>query len=81
MVMRFKESSEKAYNPGGEPLVFRIVDEVDIDESLDSALRESLCVCFPKDVEIFSKVSFWRSVSSYRVLVQRLRPGYTAIIC
>ena len=48
----------------------RIIDEQQIDESLAAALCKSLCECFPKDTEIFSKLTYWRSVPSYRVVFE-----------
>ena len=50
---------------------YRIIDENEIDESLESALKRSMCACFPKDVEVFSKVIYWRSVPSYRVFQEK----------
>jgi len=49
----------------------KIISENEINESLQSTLKKSLCICFPKDIEVFSKVTYWRSIPSYRVIWEK----------
>ena len=37
----------------------RIVPESEVDEALDSAIRESLCECWPSYCDVFSKTRAW----------------------
>jgi len=45
-----------------------IIDEKDVSDQLDMAIRNMLVVCFPADREHFQRKSFWRSTADYRVL-------------
>ena len=47
-----------------------VVDEKDISDDLDIAIRDSLVQCFPPDVEYFSKQSWWHSRPEWRTLAQ-----------
>ena len=49
----------------------RIINESDIGEAFADTLKKCLCICYPKDVEVFSKVTYWYSIPSYRVVVER----------
>ena len=49
----------------------QIVNESEIGETLAVALKDSLCICFPEEIEIFSKVTYWYSIPSYRVIVEQ----------
>lgn len=49
----------------------RIINESDISGAFADTLKECLCTCFPKDVEVFSKVTYWHSIPSYRAVVER----------
>ncbi len=42
-------------------LDFKIIDEADITDELDSAIRNILVECFPKDSEHFSRQRWWHS--------------------
>ena len=48
-----------------------VIDEKDISEELDIAIREGLVECFPPDTEYFSKQSWWHTRPAWRVLVVR----------
>ena len=41
----------------------RIVDEADMTASLDAAIREALCACFPKDRAAFSRTRAWHGIA------------------
>jgi GNAT superfamily N-acetyltransferase len=45
-----------------------VIDEKDVSDKLDMAIRDMLVVCFPADREHFRRQSFWRSTADYRVL-------------
>lgn len=45
-----------------------VIDEKDISDDLDIAIRHGLVECFPPDVEYFSKQSWWYSRPEWRVL-------------
>ncbi len=50
----------------------RIVDERDMSDRLDAAIRESLCACFPADREAFSHSRAWHgSGPAWSVLIER----------
>lgn len=48
----------------------RVINETDVSQTITEALKKSLCVCYPEDVEIFSQVAYWRSIPSYRVFIE-----------
>ena len=37
----------------------RIYQESDIDERLDAAIKETLCICFPSSTDVFSRTRAW----------------------
>jgi len=45
-----------------------VIDEQDISEELDIAIRDGLVECFPPDTEYFSRQSWWHSRPAWRVL-------------
>jgi predicted N-acetyltransferase YhbS len=45
-----------------------VIDEKDISEELDIAIRDGLVECFPPDAEYFSRQSWWHSGPAWRVL-------------
>ena len=45
-----------------------VIDEKDISNQLDMAIREMLVICFPKDIEHFRRLSWWRSIAVFRVI-------------
>jgi GNAT superfamily N-acetyltransferase len=45
-----------------------VIDEKDISEELDIAIREGLVECFRPDAEYFSRQSWWHSRPAWRVL-------------
>lgn len=45
-----------------------VIDEKDISEELDIAIREGLVECFPPDAEYFSRQSWWHARPAWRVL-------------
>jgi hypothetical protein len=47
-----------------------VIDEEDISDDLDIAIRDGLVECFPPDVEYFSKQSFWHSRPKWRTLAK-----------
>lgn len=47
-----------------------VIDEKDISDALDTAIRDGLVECFPPDVEYFSKQSWWHSRPQWRTLAQ-----------
>lgn len=49
----------------------RIVDESDVDEVLDGAIKRTLGVCFPHNKEKFSRARRWRGNT----------PVYNAVVC
>ena len=60
-----------------------VVDEKDISDDLDIALRDGLVECFSLDVEYFSKQSWWHSRPQWRTLVQNDKGqvvGHIAIV-
>ncbi len=48
----------------------QVINETDVSQTIAEALKKSLCVCYPDDVEIFSCVTYWRNVPSYRVFIE-----------
>ena len=44
---------------GGSVQTF-VIDECDIDEHLDEAIRDTLILCFPHRTETFSRARRWR---------------------
>ena len=48
----------------------QVINETDVSQTITEALKKSLCVCYPEDVEIFSRVTYWRSIPSYRVFIE-----------
>lgn len=50
---------------------YKFINESEISECLESGLKKSLCICFPKDEKVFSKVTYWQSVPSYRVYLEK----------
>ena len=51
-----------------DDISFSVINEQDISEALDQALREGLVVCFPADREYFQRQSWWHCVPVFRVL-------------
>jgi hypothetical protein len=51
-----------------EDILLFVIDEKDISNQLDIAIREMLVICFPNDVEHFRCLSWWRSIAVFRVL-------------
>lgn len=50
----------------------RIVDEADISPALDAAIRDSLCICFPPDREVYSQTRAWHgSHPAWSVVIER----------
>ena len=47
-----------------------VIDEKDISDDLDIAIRDGLVECFPLDVEYFSKQSWWHTRPQWRTLAQ-----------
>lgn len=45
-----------------------VIDEKDISEELDIAIRDGLVECFGPDAEYFSRQSWWHSRPAWRVL-------------
>jgi predicted N-acetyltransferase YhbS len=45
-----------------ENLRLRIVDEAEIEPTLDARIRQGLCVCFPADVGVFGRTRHWHGV-------------------
>ena len=45
-----------------------VINEKDISNQLDVAIREMLVKCFPADLEHFQRLSWWRSFAVFRVL-------------
>ena len=41
------------------PLTPRVINEPHIDRKTDQSIRHGLCVCFPDDVEFYSKTRGW----------------------
>jgi len=49
----------------------KILKEDQVDERLDKSIRKGLCVCFPKDEEVFSKSRSWHGTSpTWCVLIE-----------
>lgn len=48
----------------------RVINEVEIGKAVDDALKKSLCICYPDDVKVFSRFTYWRNVPSYRILIE-----------
>ena len=49
----------------------RIVDESDIAPALDAAIRDSLCICFPPDRQVYSQTRAWHgSRPAWSVVVE-----------
>lgn len=46
-----------------------VIDESDISDELDIAIRKGLVECFPPDAEYFSRQSWWHARPAWRVLV------------
>lgn len=66
-----------------EKLDFRVVDQADIDNALDHAIRTLLAGCFPRDRDHFSHCSWWHSIPQWRVLVSDDRGqivGHVAVV-
>ena len=60
-----------------------VIDEKQISEDLDLAIRDGLVECFPPDVKCFSKQSWWHSRPQWRVLAQDKKGhivGHIAIV-
>jgi hypothetical protein len=60
-----------------------VINEKDIPESLDAAIRKGLVECFPPDVEYFSKQSWWHSRPQWRTLAlkeKRIIVGHIAVV-
>jgi len=51
-----------------DDISFSVINEQDISEALDQAIREGLVACFPADREYFQRQSWWHCVPVYRVL-------------
>ena len=47
-----------------------VIDENDISDALDAAIRDGLIECFPPDVEYFTKQSWWHCKPQWRTLAQ-----------
>jgi GNAT superfamily N-acetyltransferase len=54
-------------NPGCDANL-TVIDERDISEELDIAIRDGLVECFPPDTEYFSRQSWWHTRPAWRVL-------------
>lgn len=51
-------------------LMPRIIDEVNMTESMDARIRAGLCTCFPRDTAVFSQQRAWHSTPTYSVVVE-----------
>ncbi len=60
-----------------------VIDECDIDEHLDEAIRDTLILCFPHRRETFSRARRWRgNTPLFNVVVQdgEIVCGYLAVV-
>ena len=48
-------------------LDFRVIDEADITDELDRAIRNTLVKCYPKDADHFSHTRWWHSLPAWTV--------------
>ena len=49
----------------------RVICESEIDKELDAQIRQGLCLCFPKDIEVFSKTRTWNNCpSTWTVMIE-----------
>jgi len=49
----------------------RVVCESEIDKELNAQIRLGLCLCFPKDIKIFSKTRTWNNCqSAWTVIIE-----------
>ncbi len=44
---------------GRDPWLSRTVDEQDMEPALDAAIRQILCICFPREAAVFSQTRAW----------------------
>lgn len=44
------------------PLKPRIIKESQVGEKLDVEIRKNLCICFPRDKDVYSKVRAWHNI-------------------
>jgi len=52
-------------------IVITVVPENQMDERLDAEIRRGLCVCFPADVDVFSKTRAWHgSGPAWSVMIE-----------
>ena len=60
-----------------------VIDECDIDEHLDEAIRDTLILCFPHRTETFSRARRWRgNTPLFNVVVRdgEIVCGYLAVV-
>ena len=60
----------------------QIVSESQINNSLDVAIKQILCICFPEEKDILSKINYWHSVPAWRVILKEDQEliGHVAIV-